>query len=106
MDVPLALDIVSPVVTGTNLAITVLSLLVELFAFVHCIFQRGDAFPALGTLPKGLWLALTGGGAVLTLALGLSPMGLIGMIGLIAGLVYVLDVRPGLKDATDGSGPW
>ncbi len=103
---PLAVNIVPLVITPVNLAITGLTLLVELFAFVHCIFQRGDAFPAVGTLPKGLWLALTGGAAVLTLALGLSPMGLIGMIGLIAGLVYVLDVRPALKDATDGSGPW
>jgi hypothetical protein len=28
------------------------------------------------------------------------------MIGLAAAGVYLLDVRPGLRDVTDGHGPW
>lgn len=89
-----------------TLLIALFALVIEVFAFVHCLLQRGDAFPAIGTLSKGIWLALIGGSIVLTLLLGVSPTGIIGMIGIIAAAVYILDVRPGLKDATSGSGPW
>ncbi|GAA4199941.1 DUF2516 family protein [Actinocatenispora rupis] len=89
-----------------TLAISLFAIVLDVFAFVHCAVQRRDAFPAIGTLSKGIWLALLGGSVVLTFLLRSSPLGIIGMIGVIAGAVYVLDVRPGLKDATDGSGPW
>lgn len=103
---PLAtVDFVDPVRYYTELALTVFALIIEVISFVHCLFQRREAFPALGTLPKGIWLALTGGGAVLTLVLGTSPMGILGLIGLIAAAVYLLDVKPRLRDLTDGN-PW
>ncbi|HEY3503142.1 MAG TPA: DUF2516 family protein [Actinocatenispora sp.] len=89
-----------------TLVIALFAIVVEVFSFVHCVFQRRDAFPAIGTLSKGIWLLLLGGSVVLTLLLGVSPTGIIGMIGIIAAAVYILDVRPGLKDATGGSGPW
>lgn len=105
--IPLAGQALAYVVRGyVDLALTVFTLIVEVISFVHCMFQRREAFPALGTLPKGIWLALTGGAAVLTLLLGLSPStSMIGLIGLIAGAVYLLDVKPRLRDLTDGN-PW
>jgi Protein of unknown function (DUF2516) len=106
MDGPFAINVVPLVTAYVGLIITAFSLLVCLVAFVHCAFQRKDAFPAVGSLSKGLWMALTGGSAALTLLLGLGPMSLLALIGLIAGAVYLLDVRPAIKDATDGSGPW
>ncbi|MGA8115513.1 MAG: DUF2516 family protein [Actinocatenispora sp.] len=106
MEPPLALDLVSPVTHYVGLIVTVFALVLELFAFVHCAFQRGDAFKAVGTLPKGVWLAITGGAAALTLLLGIGPVSLLALIGVIAGAVYTLDVRPALKDATNGNGPW
>ncbi len=101
----LAVNFAYPTVNVINLAILIFALAVEVMAFGHCLMQRPDAFNAVGTLPKTLWLALTGGGLLLTLLVreGLGPLVL---IGIIAGLVYLLDVRPAIRDITDGSGPW
>jgi len=101
---PLAtIDIVSPTVYYVGLAITVFVVGIDIIAFVHCVFQRRDAFPALGTLPKGIWMLLLGGGALLGIVLRLSTLGLLQLVGLIAGAVYLIDVRPRIKDLTDGS---
>lgn len=101
----LAVDIMSPVVNGINLVLFVFAMAIELVAFVHCVIQRRDAFEAVGTLSKGLWLALIGGSAALTLLLG-SVGNIFGLIGITAAAVYLLDVRRGIRDLSDGSGPW
>jgi hypothetical protein len=81
------------------------SLVIEGVAFVHCLTQRADAFPAIGTLPKGAWLAIIGVTLLLTV-LFFGPISLFGLVGIAAAAIYLLDVRIGLRDATDGHGPW
>ena len=93
-----------------NLAIYIFSLVIGVFAFGHCIVQRPDAFQAINTLPKGGWLALTGGGVLVTLlsfpyAKDVGP-GLLGLIAITIAAIYLLDVRPALGEAVDGHGPW
>lgn len=101
-----AVDIVTPVVTGINWVLFVFAVIIELIAFVHCVLQRRDAFEAVGTLSKGLWLALLGGSLVLTLLLE-TVSSIFGLIGITAAAVYLLDVRRGIRDLSDGgSGPW
>ena len=63
------------------------------------------ALKALGTLPKGAWAAIIGVCLALTV-LTLGRLLIISMIGVAAALIYLLDVRPGLKDLTDGKGFW
>jgi hypothetical protein len=87
-----------------NLVLFVFSLVVEGVALVHCLTQRADAFPAIGTLPKGAWIGIIAVTMLLTVALG--PISMFGLIGIAAAAVYLLDVRPGIRDATDGHGPW
>jgi|SRR5439155_22413874 len=93
-----------------NLALYILALVIEAVAFAHCLVQRPDAFPAINTLPKGAWLALTGGSMLITLIFlvserpdATSPLGL---IAITVASIYLLDVRPALRDAVDGHGPW
>ena len=86
-----------------DLAVFVFALVVQGVALVHCITQKGEAFPAIGTLPKGAWLAILGVCLVLTLLFRIS---LFGLVGIAAGLIYLLDVRVGLRDITDGRGSW
>lgn len=88
-----------------ELVILVFALVIEAVAFVHCLTQRSDAFPAIGTLPKGAWLAILGVCMVLTL-LTRGPISIFGLIGIAAALIYLLDVRVGLRDLTDGKGFW
>jgi hypothetical protein len=96
------------VVDYTNLALLLFALVIEVIAFGHCLVQRPDAFPAINTLPKGGWLALTGGAVLVTL-LSLpygSVLGLLGLAAIAIAGIYLLDVRPALRDAVDGQGPW
>ena len=80
------------------------SMVVQAVAFIHCVTQRGDGFQAIGTLPKGAWLAILAVCMVLTLLLGAT--GIFGLVGAAAALIYLLDVRPGLRDLSDGKGFW
>lgn len=88
-----------------DLALLIFALVIEGVAFVHCLTQRSDAFPAIGTLPKGAWLAILGICLLLTL-LGFGVLSIFGLIGIAAALIYLLDVRIGLRDLTDGKGFW
>jgi hypothetical protein len=94
------------VLTVVNLLILVFALIVEGVSFVHCLTQRSDAFPAIGTLPKGGWLAILGICLLLTLLGGRGVISIFGLVGIAAGLIYLLDVRVGLRDLTDGRGFW
>lgn len=93
---------------GIDNTLVVVAVVIEAFAFINCLTQRSDAFGAIGTLSKGAWLALTAGSLFVTLLLQL-PRGDIGLLGFIAitiAAIYLLDVRPALRDASDGSNPW
>ncbi|BCJ66120.1 DUF2516 family protein [Polymorphospora rubra] len=93
--------------TIIDLVLLVFTLVVQGVAFVHCLTQRGEAFPAIGTLPKGAWLAILGICLLLTLLFfPAMPLSIFGLIGTAAALVYLLDVRAGLRDLTDGKGFW
>ncbi len=93
-------------VTGViNLLVLIVSLGVEVWAFVHCARQRSDAFSAVGTLSKPIWMAIIGGSALL--ALFFYSLGLVfAMIAVTAALVYLLDVRPAIREITNGGGRW
>jgi hypothetical protein len=93
------------VVFGLNLVVLVIAVVLGAVAFVHCLTQRADGFPAIGTLPKGAWLAILG----ITLLLTVVTLGgflIFPLIAIAAGMIYMLDVRVGLRDLTDGKGFW
>jgi hypothetical protein len=90
-----------------NLVIVIACVAVELWALVHCAIQRSDAFAAIGTLGKGMWLGLLAGTMLLSVLLSVSGFGaMFALIALAAALVYLLDVRPALKDISGGRGSW
>src|SRR5215212_8149225 len=93
------------VVFYISLVLLILSLLVQGAALVHCLIQRGEGFVAIGTLPKGVWVAILAISVVLTLLLR-DPIGIFGLIGVAAAAIYLLDVRAGLRDLSDGKGSW
>jgi 4-amino-4-deoxy-L-arabinose transferase-like glycosyltransferase len=93
------------VVLIIRVTVLVFSLVVQAVALVHCVTQRSDAFPAIGTLPKGGWLAIIGVCLGLTLLLR-DPIGIFSLVGIAAAAIYLLDVRSGLRDLTDGKGFW
>jgi hypothetical protein len=88
-----------------ELALLVVALAIEAFAFVNCLTQRADAFGVIGTLSKGVWLALTGGALLVTLLVQVA-LGILGMIAITIAAIYLLDVRPALRDTGDGPSSW
>jgi hypothetical protein len=95
------------IVSTVTILLTIFALVIEGVAFVHCVTQRSDAFPAIGTIPKGAWLAILGVCLLLTLiGFGGTVINIFGLIGIAAALIYLLDVRTGLRDMTDGKGFW
>ena len=95
-----------PIVTAIDWTLLIVALVVQVAAFVHCLLQRPDAFQAVGTLSKGLWLALLGGTMALSLLFMPGPTRIFGLIAVIAALVYLLDIRPAIRDLSGGSTGW
>ena len=83
------------------------SALVGLFAFVHALLQRADAYSAAERKTKPIWMLITGGA---TLAMVLFPVMGPGKIfyvpAMAAALVYIVDVRPKLIEVQRGGSSW
>ena len=78
------------------------------YAFVHALMQRSDAFTAADKLTKPAWLGITGAG-LLVLVVFQGPMNsgaLFWLAGLIAVLVYLVDVKPAVVGVQGGGQRW
>ncbi|GLZ36262.1 hypothetical protein Lesp02_84490 [Lentzea sp. NBRC 105346] len=74
-----------------------------LFAFIHALTQRTDAYTAAERLTKPAWLGITGGGAAALLLFSPGDFGMLfWLAGLVAVLVYMVDVRPKLIEVQRG----
>ena len=77
---------------GISLALTVVLLVVKGFALVDCIGRSEGSFMAHDTLPKRSWLIIL----VLALVAHLvfpAPLGLFNLVGTVAALVYLAQLR-------------
>jgi hypothetical protein len=108
MDVAAAPQFYQLVQLWFTTAVLIVFLLIEIVAFVNCLLQREDAFPVVGPLTKIAWLGILFGAILITLLCGLSVRGVsfFGFVAITASAIYLLDVRPALRDASDGSGSW
>jgi len=82
-------------------ALNIATLVASAWAFVHCLRSRPDAFPAIGRRSKNLWLALTGGAVLVSLA-GFSATSIFGIAAIVIAAVYLLDIRPRITEITSG----
>jgi hypothetical protein len=78
-------------------------LAVAVWALVDCAIRATAAFPAAGKLTKPAWLAITGGAVVLQVLSG--PLSIFGIASIVASIVYLVDVRPAVKEI-QGGGRW
>lgn len=89
-------------------AIMFFTLIILLWAFIHALLQRVDAFTAIGGLSKPAWLLILGAlFLIVGLFVGLYPspwMNLFMYIGIGAAAYYLLETRRGIRDAAEG--PW
>lgn len=107
-------------ITGTFftvLNVILLALLAfKVFAFVDAAIRPAAAYPAAGKLTKVAWLLFLGIAAFFDLLWG-SVTSILTILGTVAAIVYVVDVRPALRQISPRSrkgsgsqngpyGPW
>ncbi|MFD6463972.1 DUF2516 family protein [Streptomyces roseolus] len=87
-------------------ALWLLTLGATIFAFIHAIRQRPDAFTAVDKQTKQLWLAVLGVSLFLLiiplLAGGVGGLTLLTFIAIIATGIYLADVRPKVDEVQRG----
>ncbi|NSC22510.1 DUF2516 family protein [Streptomyces albus subsp. chlorinus] len=83
--------------------IGIVMLALAVFAFVDGALRREDAYRAADKQNKQFWLIILG----LTILVNLLiPFLMLQLIGLIASIVYIVDVRPALKQVMGGGQGW
>lgn len=98
---------VGPIIYAITLAMGVVGAVVGVFAFGDAVVRRPDAYAAADKQTKTTWLSITGASGV-ALVLGLyppifPPPSLLWLAGMVGSLVYLLDVRPKLREVTGGN---
>lgn len=76
------------------------------YAFIHALLQRSEAFTAADKLTKPAWLGITGA-SLLVLIFFQGPWqsgALFWLAGLVAVLVYIVDVKPAVVGVQGGGG--
>ena len=71
------------------------------WAFVDALIRPAAGFVAAGKLTKPGWAAITG--LSLAVIYFFSPMSFLGLPAIIAGVVYLVDVRPAVRGLKRGN---
>ena len=80
--------------TGLALALTVVLFVVKTFALVDCVRRPTSDFAIRNTLDKNAWLVILGLALVAHVLLWSGgPLGLLNLIGTVAALVYLAQLR-------------
>ena len=106
---PCRVGLVLPIINIITWILAVCGAITGVFAVADAATRRPDAFAAADKQTKGTWTGITAACAVV---LGLAfvgnafqPQGLLWLAGLTGSLVYLLDVRPRLREVQRG-GRW
>ncbi|GAB3911419.1 DUF2516 family protein [Kibdelosporangium lantanae] len=80
---------------------------VGLFAFVHALLQRADAFTAIDRMTKPAWLGITAAGTAALVLFSFADLTFfLWAAGFVACVVYIVDVRPKLIEVQRGGNRW
>lgn len=78
-------------------------------ALIDAARRRSDAYVAAGRQTKPIWLGILGGSILAEIvfpALGGGPLSILGLAGVVASIVYLVDVRRRLDEVTRGGSRW
>jgi Protein of unknown function (DUF2516) len=77
------------------------TLVLVAWAFVDAVIRPADGYVAAGKLTKPAWVAITAIAGVVLYFMG--PLSFFGLPAVVAGVVYLVDVRPALKGLRRGN---
>jgi O-antigen/teichoic acid export membrane protein len=90
---------------STVMLVIMLALLCfAVFAFIDATLRREDAYRATDKKTKGFWLIILGLAVLVNVPFFGVGLWILKIIGLIATIVYIVDVRPALKQVMGGGG--
>jgi hypothetical protein len=75
------------------------------WGLIDAATRPAAAFVAAGKQTKQIWLAILGVSLLLCLIGAVGILGLLGFVVAVAAIVYLVDVRPAVRDMRSG-GPW
>jgi len=78
---------------GLSLVIGVALFAVKAFALVDCVGRPAAQFTYIETLPKRSWLIILVLAVLAHIVSGFNPLGLLSLIGTVAALVYLAQLR-------------
>lgn len=87
---------------GLLLLVQYACLALQLWALVDCATRKTPAFVAAGKLNKPAWLAITAIAAAIVFFFGV--LSFFGIAGLVGSIVYLVDVRPAVRQIQSGGG--
>jgi len=76
------------------------------WGLIDAATRPAAAFVAAGKLTKPIWLGILGASLALTLLGFGSIFGIFGIIVAVASIVYLVDVRPAVREMRPGNGPY
>jgi hypothetical protein len=88
-------DIQSSIVLVASLALFA----IKAWAFVDSVSHKPEVFEAAGKQTKTMWMVLLGVALAAQMLLW-HPINLINLIGTVAAIVYLVDVRPAVRSMT------
>ena len=90
---------------GVYLVISYACIALGLWALIDAATRRADAFPAADRQTKPIWLALLAGGVACQWIFPalFGPLALLGLAGIVAAIVYLVDVRRRVIEVSRGS---
>ena len=101
-------NLVGPVILYVSIALDIASTVLGVYAAIDAALRRPDAFAAADKQSKGVWAGITiasAGVFVLGLLYGgpFESQQLLWVAAMVGALVYLLDVRPRLREVQRGS---
>ena len=79
--------------------VSLVTFVAQAFAFVDALTHRAEAYLAADKLTKQAWSIILGIAVVAHMVFW-DPISILNIAGIIASLVYLLDVRPTLRELT------
>lgn len=105
------MDTLFTIQSWAMLALGVVLLAVEVFALIEAVRGQSVMYQAHGKLTKPIWIGITAVAVLLGFISVTGPVGLPGIIAIVAAGIFLADVRPvvrpGKRSNHDGPyGPW
>lgn len=90
------MQIISEIQGWIILGLGLLALAAEVYALVHAVRQRADAFTAAGKQSKVFWVAALAIASLMGFAVLGGGFGILAIVGIVIAGIYLADVRPAI----------